>query len=93
MSYDIVASKEYLIEFIKHIRKYIQDKDKKNIYRIEELFIDNRIDVYFNKEFLRRLSVFKFDDGFKIELSDDELTAVALILFHEIDLMQTDNEI
>ena len=93
MSYNVLASKEFFIEFIKHIRKSMKDKDKKNIYSIEELFIDHRTDIYFNKEFLRRMSVFKFDDGFKIELSDDELTAAAIILFYEIDLMQENNEV
>lgn len=93
MSVDIAEKKENFRELIRRLRKNVKDSDKDDIYIIDDVVRDRRMDVYFNKESWKLVNVFKFSDGFEIEITQDEFDILPVILFYEIDLMQTNNEI
>lgn len=87
------SSKEKFRNLIRYLRKHVQDSDKEDIDNMYDLVKEYRMDVYFDKKSWLLLNKFYLDDGSKIELTNDEMDAISVILFYEIDLMQTDNEI
>ena len=89
----VIANKEKFRELVKRLRKDVRDSDKGNMYIINDIIKNYRQDIYFNKEFFLLMNVFQFSDGFKVEVTNDELDALSVILFYEIDLMQTNNEV
>lgn len=93
MSVDIVNNKESIKKFVKCIRTYIQYNNIRKLYEIHSLILSYQINVYYDKESYLLMYKFKFDDGFEIKLTNDELNAILIALFYEIDLMQTNNEV
>ena len=86
----IEAYKENFRELVRRIRKELKNSDGKYMYQIIDDAIRNRRqDVYFNKESWELMNVYKFSDGFEIEITEKEFDALYVILFYEIDLMQT----
>lgn len=79
--------KDNLITFIKYLRKHIQDESFENMDSLRDRVINLRNRTYVNEEFDLGMNVFKFDDGFKIEITNEELDFVINVLFFEIDLM------
>lgn len=85
--------KDNLITFIKYLRKHIQDESFENMDALRDRVINLRNRTYVNEEFDLGMNVFKFDDGFKIEITNEELYFVINVLFYEIDLMNQDTEV
>ncbi len=85
--------KDNLITFIKYLRKHIQDESFENMDVLRDRVINLRNRTYVNEEFDLGMNVFKFDDGFKIEITNEELYFVINVLFFEIDLMNQDTEV
>lgn len=84
--------KDNLITFIKYLRKHIQDESFENMDALRDRVINLRNRTYVNEEFDLGMNVFKFDDGFKIEITNEELYFVINVLFYEIDLMNEQKE-
>lgn len=87
------SSKEKFRNLVRRLRGQIKNKDKEDLYTLEDLIKSNRMDVYFNKKSWILLNKFYLDDGSEIELTNDEMNALSVILFYEIDLMQENNNI
>lgn len=85
--------KDNLITFIKYLRKHIQDESFENMDALRDRVINLRNRTYVNEKFDLGMNVFKFDDGFKIEITNEELYFVINVLFFEIDLMNQNTEV
>ena len=93
MSVNILSDKENFRKFINHLRKYVKDNDSYKIYNIYDIVMRYHYRTCYDQGSTLFVHIFKFDDEFEISVSDDELKAIIIILFHKIDLMQTNNEI
>jgi len=93
MSVNILLDKENFRKFINHLRKYVKDDDSYKIYNIYDIVMGYHYRTCYDQGSTLFVHIFKFDDEFEISVSDDELKAIIIILFNEIDLMQIDNKI
>lgn len=96
-----LATKEDFQKLVKYLREYITDyyKDDDDEDKIIDFssftskILQFRSDAYYDKKFNRIINVFEFVDEFKVEISEEELDALILILFNEVDLMNQDTEV
>lgn len=93
MSVAVLADKEKFRKFVNHLRKYVKDDDSYKIYNIYDIVMMYHYRTCYDQGSTLFVHIFKFDDEFEILVSDDELKAIIIILFNEIDLMQTNNEV
>ena len=85
MSVNILSDKENFRKFINHLRKYIKDDDSYKIYNIYDIVMRYHYRTCYDQGSTLFVHIFKFDDEFEISVSNDELKAIIIILFHKID--------